>query len=163
MHLFDIDVPGKITFIESDTLSAGNEFTVINTEWGKFGIGICFDMRFPELCRYYQEQGCDVMVFPGAFNMTTGPAHWELLLRARAVDYQMFVCGISPARDEKSSYTAWGHSSVVNPWGEVISTTDHQPSIITATVNLEEVASIRKQIPVSTQRRISQPLSVNKS
>uniref|UniRef100_A0A7S4HYP6 CN hydrolase domain-containing protein n=1 Tax=Vannella robusta TaxID=1487602 RepID=A0A7S4HYP6_9EUKA len=161
VHLFDVDVPGKITFIESDTLSAGNSFTVIETEYANFGVGICFDVRFPEFTRYYQEKGCNVMVFPGAFNMTTGPAHWELLLRSRAVDYQMFVCGVSPARDENSSYTAWGHSSIINPWGEVISTTEHQPAIITAKIDLEEVHSIRKQIPVIQQRRISSDLALS--
>lgn len=89
VHLFDIDIPGKITFRESETLSAGESVTVVDTDYGRFGVGICYDVRFPELAAICAARGCQVLVYPGAFNMTTGPAHWELLMRARAVDNQV--------------------------------------------------------------------------
>jgi len=117
--LFDIDVPGKITFKESDTLSPGDNLTIIDSPWGKIGVGICYDIRFPELAMLMREKGVGLMVYPGAFNTTTGPLHWELLQRARAVDNQVFVATASPARNPDSSYQAWGHSSLISPWGEV--------------------------------------------
>jgi omega-amidase len=85
VHLFDIDVPGKITFKESDTLSPGNQVTVFDTPYCKIGVGICYDIRFPELSMLMKNAGAKFLMFPGAFNLTTGPAHWELLARARAV------------------------------------------------------------------------------
>lgn len=154
VHLFDIDVPGKITFKESDTLSPGNEISVFETPFCRIGLGICYDIRFPELSAALCQKGAQVLIFPGAFNLTTGPAHWELLQRARAVDNQLYVAAISPARSENADgYQAWGHSSVVNPWGEVIATTDEKPSIVYADLDMEQVAEMRKNIPTSQQKR----------
>ena len=90
IHLFDIDVPGRIKFKESDSLTAGNEITVIDSPWGKIGVGICYDIRFPELATIMRQRGCRLFVYPGAFNLITGPAHWELLQRAR-VSYLTFI------------------------------------------------------------------------
>ena len=104
MHLFDIDVKGKIYFKESDTLSAGNDFTIINTDLATIGIGICYDIRFVELSRIMALNGAEILIFPGAFNLTTGPAHWELLFRSRALDNQVYAIGVAPALDEDASY-----------------------------------------------------------
>lgn len=153
MHLFDINVPGKIRFQESETLSPGNQFTMFDTPLCKIGVGICYDIRFAELAQIYAKKGCKLLIYPGAFNMTTGPAHWELLTRARAVDNQLYVATVSPARDESASYIAWGHSSAVNPWGEVIATTEHQESIVFVDIDLDMVDQIRGQIPVTLQKR----------
>jgi omega-amidase len=97
IHLFDIDIPGKITFKESKTLTAGQDLTVVDTDVGRIGIGICYDIRFQELAMLYAARGAHLLCYPGAFNMTTGPLHWELLQRARAADNQVFrtlVCWI---------------------------------------------------------------------
>lgn len=153
VHLFDIDVPGKIRFQESETLSPGNTFTVFDTPLCKIGIGICYDIRFAEMAQIYAKKGCQLLIYPGAFNMTTGPAHWELLQRARAVDNQLFVAAVSPARDESASYVAWGHSTVVSPWGEVIATTEHGESIVYADIDLSLVEQTRNQIPITVQKR----------
>ena len=153
MHLFDIDVPGRITFKESETLSPGNNITTFDMPHGKVGVGICYDIRFPEQSQLMREAGCKLLVFPGAFNMTTGPAHWELLQRGRALDNQLYVCTVSPARDESASYHAWGHSSVVSPWGDVVATTAHEPDIVFAELDFEKVEEIRTNIPVSKQKR----------
>ncbi|KAF8502550.1 carbon-nitrogen hydrolase [Hysterangium stoloniferum] len=153
VHLFDIDIPGKITFKESTTLSAGNKLTHFDTEFGRIGVGICYDVRFPEMAMIAARKGCAAMIYPGAFNLTTGPMHWELLQRARAVDNQIFVAMCSPARDLNADYHAWGHSTVVNPYGEVIATTDERESIIYANIDPELMDSTRAGIPVNSQRR----------
>lgn len=153
IHLFDIDVPGKIRFQESETLSPGDSLSVIDTPFCKIGVGICYDIRFAELAQLYTKKGCQLLVYPGAFNMTTGPAHWELLQRARALDNQVYVATASPARDDKASYVAWGHSTVVSPWGEVIVKAGADETIITADIDLQYLAEIRQQIPIHTQRR----------
>ena len=156
VHLFDIDIPGKITFKESDSLSSGDTMTIVDTPWGGVGVGICYDMRFPEMALLMrQEKGCNILVYPGAFNMVTGPAHWELLQRARAVDNQVFVLTCSPARDTAPDavYTAWGHSTVINPWGEVVQKADSEPAIIYADLDLKEVDTIRSNIPYWQQKR----------
>ncbi|XP_030583529.1 omega-amidase NIT2 [Archocentrus centrarchus] len=153
IHLFDINIPGKIRFQESETLSAGNSLSVFDTSFCKVGVGICYDMRFAELAQLYSRKGCQLLVYPGAFNMTTGPTHWELLQRARALDNQVYVATASPARDETASYVAWGHSTVVNPWGDVISKAGPEEAVVYADIDLQYLADVRQQIPITSQRR----------
>jgi omega-amidase len=160
VHLFDINVPGGITFFESDTLSSGSQVTSFSTPWCNIGIGICYDIRFPEYALLLAKT-CQMLIYPGAFNLVTGPAHWELLQRGRAVDTQCYVLTASPARtvsnDESKGryppYTAWGHSTVVAPWGDVIATTDEKESIVVADIDLTKVDAMRQSIPVRNQRR----------
>lgn len=116
MHLFDIDIPGRITFKESETLSAGSSFATLSlaSPW-RAGLGICYDIRFPEFASVLTRSECNLLLFPGAFNTVTGPLHWHLLLRARAVDAQSYLIGASPARNPASAYQAYGHSLVVSP------------------------------------------------
>eukprot|EP00211_Chloroparvula_japonica_P016932 CAMPEP_0119134258 /NCGR_PEP_ID=MMETSP1310-20130426/16174_1 /TAXON_ID=464262 /ORGANISM="Genus nov. species nov., Strain RCC2339" /LENGTH=289 /DNA_ID=CAMNT_0007125033 /DNA_START=144 /DNA_END=1009 /DNA_ORIENTATION=- len=156
VHLFDIDVPGKIRFMESETLSPGESPTTFDTEYGKIGVAICYDLRFPELSHVMAHQlGCVFLCFPGAFNTTTGPLHWELLLRARASDNQSFVAGVSPARNPDSKYQAWGHTSVIDPMARVLSTTEHNPDIVYADIDLSLIPETRSAIPIRNQRRHS--------
>ncbi|XP_076054632.1 omega-amidase NIT2 [Oratosquilla oratoria] len=153
IHLFDIDVPGGITFKESETLSAGHSFTTFDMPGCKVGVGICYDIRFAELAQIYNQMGCKLLLYPGAFNTTTGPAHWELLQRGRAVDNQVYVAAVSPARDESATYHAWGHTTVVNPWGEVIATTEHEEGIVYADLDLGYVEKVRDMVPIGKQKR----------
>ena len=153
MHLFDIDVPGKIRFMESDTLSSGDEFNVINMGQYNLGLGICYDMRFPELSRILALNNSDIIIFPGAFNYTTGPSHWKLLLRSRALDNQVYVLACSPSSDENSSYNAYGHSMIVDPWGTVINEAESNEEIIYGILDLDKIKKIREQIPVLKNRR----------
>ena len=148
MHLFDINVPGKIYFKESDTLQAGEEITVIETEFGKIGVAICYDVRFPEMFRAMALKGAEMVVLPGAFNMTTGPAHWELLLRTRAVDNQVYVVAASPSRDTEGVYTAWGHSLIVDPWGEVLEQAGSCEEVLVGAIDSAQVARVRQRLPV---------------
>ncbi|KAK9844016.1 hypothetical protein WJX81_001969 [Elliptochloris bilobata] len=163
VHLFDIDIPGGITFRESNTLSPGGAGTVVDTDAGRLGIGICYDIRFPELAMLYANRGAQLLVYPGAFNMTTGPAHWELLQRARAVDNQLFVATCSPARNPDASYQAWGHSTVVSPWAEVLATLDEKPGIVYADLDYAELETRRLNMPVADQKRGDLYLLVDKS
>ncbi|OKL61324.1 Hydrolase [Talaromyces atroroseus] len=153
-HLFDIDIPGKITFKESEVLSPGNKITIINLpEYGKIGLAICYDVRFPELAMVAARKGAFLLVYPGAFNTTTGPMHWSLLGRARAVDNQVYVALCSPARDIKATYHAYGHSLVASPNADILGELDEKEDIVYADLNNETIETSRKGIPVYTQRR----------
>eukprot|EP01119_Soliformovum_irregulare_P002061 TRINITY_DN1211_c0_g2_i2.p1 TRINITY_DN1211_c0_g2~~TRINITY_DN1211_c0_g2_i2.p1 ORF type:complete len:211 (-),score=42.57 TRINITY_DN1211_c0_g2_i2:579-1211(-) len=153
VHLFDIDVPGKITFKESTTLSPGDTITTFRTRYGTMGVGICYDIRFPELAQLMAARGAKFLIYPGAFNMTTGPAHWELLQRARAVDNNTFVAAVAPARNPESVYQSWGHSTLVSPWGKVIASLEEKEGILYADIDLTEVDAMRQQIPCWSQKR----------
>lgn len=153
VHLFDIDIPGRISFRESDTMKAGDHLTVVRHRSLCFGLLICYDIRFPELSRLAALQGAELLVVPAAFNLTTGPLHWELLMRSRAVDNQCFLAAASPARNLRASYQAWGHSMVVDPWGGIIAQADDRENLLLASVNLDLVEEARRQIPVLQQRR----------
>ena len=148
VHLFDVNIKDGIRFQESDILSSGNQVTVVNTEYCKIGIAICFDMRFSEFYRDMSKAGAKLIVTPGAFNMTTGPAHWELLIRARALDNQLFHAAVSPARDIEASYVAYGNSMLCDPWGNILVRAGEKEQVIISDIDLDMVDSIREQIPV---------------
>ncbi len=153
MHMFDINVRGRQVFRESDTLTPGTKMTVFDTEFGKMGLCICFDFRFTDLAAAMADAGAKVIIVPAAFNMTTGPAHWELMFRGRAVDNQVFTVGTSPARNAGDAYVAWGHSMVVSPWGEVLAELDEKSGAAFTKIDLDEVEKVRAQLPIFTARQ----------
>lgn len=153
VHLFDIQVEGGQHFQESAVLTAGDHATVFGTEFGRFGLCICYDFRFPELGRTMALLGAKVILVPAAFNMTTGPAHWELMFRSQAVNNQVYVIGTAPARDEQGCYVSWGHSMVADPWGRTIGMLDEKPGIQWTEIDLDLVESVREQLPLLKQRR----------
>lgn len=153
MHLFDIDVLGGQRFKESDTLTAGNEITIFDTEFGKMGLCICYDIRFPELCRIMALQGANIIITPAAFNMTTGPAHWEILFRTRALDNQVYTIGVAPARDVNSDYVSYGNSIVASPWGNVLTRLSEKEEIAFCNIDLNEINKVRQQLPMLAHRR----------
>jgi omega-amidase len=126
---------------------------VVDTPVGRLGIGICFDIRFSEMAAVQANAGAHVLVYPGAFNTVTGPLHWELLQRARAVDNQLFVLTCSPARTPGGGYQAWGHSTAVGPFGEVLATTDELPGNVYAELDWSQIDARRRAIPLAAQRR----------
>lgn len=152
-HLFDIDVAGGQRFRESDTLSPGNQITTFDTEFGVMGLCICFDLRFEELARCMALRGAKVLFVPAAFNMTTGPAHWELLFRQRAVDNQCFTVGVSPARNESASYIAYGNSLAVDPWGRVLVRASSEETSLYVDLDLSQIDAVRAQLPILAARR----------
>lgn len=153
-HLFDVQLNSGLAFKESDTLTPGEAVTVIATDLCQIGIAVCYDMRFPELLRLMALAGAQVILIPAAFNMTTGPAHWEMILRMRAVDNQVYVVGASPARNEAASYVAYGHSLVVEPWGRVIAEADIREEIIMAEIDLDHLRRVRAELPLLQHRRL---------
>lgn len=153
VHLFDIDIAGGQRFRESDTFSPGADLTVFDTPLGRFGVVICFDIRFPELMQLMALYGAEAVFVPASFNMTTGPAHWQLLFRARALDAQIFLLGCSAARDARSRYVAYGHSLAISPWGTVLAELGAQPETLLVTLNLDEALRTRAQIPVMAGAR----------
>jgi omega-amidase len=165
LHLFDVDVPGGIRFRESDSLSGGERITVLPPEGDPLGTGlkappglgllICYDIRFPELALLMQQrQGCTLLACPAAFNTTTGPRHWHLLMRARAVDTQCFLLACSSARPtNEAAYPSYGHSLMVDPWGSVIAEAGIGEQVLHAELDLSQVALARQAIPTSQQRR----------
>ena len=153
MHLFDIDVKGGQSFKESESLTPGNSICVFNTPYCKIGLCICFDMRFPELSRLMVLKGAQIIIVPAAFNMTTGPPHWESMFKQRAIDNQCFTIGVAPARNEKASYISYANSIVVNPWGNIIYRANEKESFDVFDIDLSEINSIRKQLPLLSARR----------
>lgn len=153
LHLFDIDIPGKMTFQESATLAPGGAFQVIRHDTLCFAVFICYDVRFPELARLAALQGARVLVIPAAFNRTTGPLHWDLLMRSRALDNQVFVAAASPAFNPQASYGAWGHSMVVDPWGRIQAQAGDEEELLLTDLDLSLIDEVRAQIPVFQQRR----------
>lgn len=153
VHLFDIDVTGGQTFKESDTLTAGDHDTVFDTEFGRMGVILCFDIRFPELARMMVNDGAKAIFVPAAFNMTTGPAHWELSFRTRALDNQIYMIGCAPMRDESAEYISWGHSIVTDPWGRVIDMLDEKEGVLLTELDLDYEEQVREELPLLKSRR----------
>lgn len=153
MHMFDIDTP-TMSFTESDTLTAGNSVTTVKTKLGNISLAICYDIRFPELWSLISQNKTDITLLPAAFNKTTGPLHWEVLIRSRAIDTQAYVVATSPGQYENPYYIAWGHSMVVDPWGKILTEAKKAEEIIYAQITGEKINSVREEIPVLKARRI---------
>lgn len=160
LHLFDIDIPGGMTFQESKTLTGGNRVTVFECSLGRFGLGICYDLRFPEPATIACRLGAAAVFYPGAFNTTTGPRSWELLLRSRATDNQLYVIGCSPARPSKEeiegpqrAYPTYGYTLLADPWGQVAAGLDEKEGILKVQLKRSEIITARDNVPISRQRR----------
>ncbi|TGJ83456.1 hypothetical protein E0Z10_g5281 [Xylaria hypoxylon] len=162
VHLFDIDIPGKITFRESDVLTAGDKLTLVDLPgYGRIAVAICYDVRFPELATIAARRGAFALIYPGAFNLTTGPLHWRLQGQARAMDNQCYVALCSPARDLSASYHAWGHSLIVDPMAQVVVEAEETEAIVSWELNGAKIDETRKNIPISSQRRFDVYPDVN--
>ena len=135
LHLFDVNIKNGIHFKESRILSAGDQITLADTEFGPVGVAICFDIRFPELFRIMADK------------------HWDLALRSRAVDNQCYIIACSSGRDTSAEYCAWGHSSVVNPWGEITNQLDEKEGILYSLIDLDLVDKVRKELPILSSLR----------
>ncbi len=146
VHLFDVDLPG-MRFHESHTFTPGTEITVFDTEFGRMGLAICFDVRFPELFRAMARRGAEVIFLPAQFNMTTGPAHWEATLRTRAVDNEVFFVAASAARYVGFSYECWGHSMILDPYGTALAAADETEQTLIAEIDPDRIAEVRAQLP----------------
>jgi predicted amidohydrolase len=153
IHLFDVDIAGGFRFMESETLSPGDGMTVVDSSFGRIGVAICYDVRFPGLFSAMADAGAELIALPAAFSMATGPAHWDLLMAARALDSQTYFAACSPARDLSAPYHAYGHSCVISPWGEFCAKADHREAVVCADIDREYLAEVRAQLPLRKQRR----------
>jgi predicted amidohydrolase len=156
IHLFDVDIPGGVSFAESDTCKPGDGTAVADTPLGRFGLSICYDLRFGEQYRRLVEEGAEILTIPSAFTLATGKDHWEPLLRARAIENQSYV--IAPAQhgrhDDGGLRESWGHAMIVDPWGIPVATASDGPGLALAEIDLERVARMRRAIPVAAHRRL---------
>ena len=153
VHLFDIYAHGQQVFKESDTLTGGDSFSTFDTEFCKMAVNICFDIRFPESSRLPALAGARVIFNPAAFNMTTGPAHWELGFRQRAVENQVYMVGTSTARDPGAGYVSYGHSIITDPWGNILMQKDEKPGVTVTELDLDYIDVIRSKLPLLSARR----------
>lgn len=153
VHLFDINVEGGISFQESKTLTAGKDLTIFDTEFCKVGVAICYDVRFMEWSRLMALAGAKLIILPAAFNMTTGPAHWDLTMRMRALDNQLYFAAASPARDMDGIYQAYGNSCIADPWGGFVAHADEKEGILYGELDLARVDKIRGELPILQHRR----------
>ena len=148
IHLFDADTPDGKSYRESNAFAPGEQAVVAKTAWANLGLSICYDMRFAYLYRALAKQGADMIAVPAAFTVPTGRAHWEVLLRARAIETGAFVMAPAQGGLHEDGRTTYGHSLVAGPWGEVIARLDHDhPAILTATLDFAEVARARQALP----------------
>ena len=153
LHLFDVHIAGGQHFKESDVLSPGSARTIFTVDGIKIGLCICFDIRFPELFRAMALDGAQAVIVPAAFNMTTGPMHWELSFRMRAVDNQIFTLGVAPAQDKTGAYVSYANSIVCTPWGKQLVRAGFEAALLFADIDFAEVSAVRQQLPLLSARR----------
>jgi len=153
VHLFDVDLPGGVSFMESSVFSPGGRITTADVLGLKVGLAVCYDVRFPEMFRLMALAGAEAALVPGAFNPVSGPAHWELHLRGRAVENTMYVAGVSGISPPEAVYQAWGHSMVVDPFGEVLVNLGRAEGVGLAELDPARLREVRERLPLLRQRR----------
>ncbi len=155
IHLFDASVEaGGVSYRESRYTVAGDQVVVVNTPVARIGLSICYDLRFPELYRTMQASGVELICVPSAFTHPTGRAHWHSLLRARAIENMCYIVAANQSVQEPKSRRCYGHSMIVDPWGQVLCQQVAGEGIITATVNLAELYAMRAEFPVLQHRKL---------
>lgn len=156
VHLFDVSVPetGEV-YRESASIEAGSERVVVDTPFGRIGLAVCYDLRFPEFFRTMSQQGVDILVFPAAFTYETGAAHWEVLLRARAIENLCYVIAPNQGGVHANGRRTFGHSMVIDPWGKVLDCLDTGEGFALAEIELDRLAKVRAAFPVLNHRRFN--------
>ncbi len=152
MHMFDVDFKG-LRSRESLVFNSGESINVVDTELGKIGIIICYDIRFPEMARSLALQGAEIILVPAAFNTISGVAHWDIFSRCRAVENQVFLAAACPARDTNSQYVTYGHSIIIDPWGTVLAEAGIEEEIIFADISKDKLEEIRGRMPLLQHMR----------
>lgn len=155
IHLFDADVRDGIgSYRESNRLEPGSLPVCVQTPWGAMGLATCYDLRFPEYFRLLREQGALLVTLPSAFTYSTGEAHWEVLLRARAIENQVFMIGANQGGDHGGGRRTWGQSCVISPWGELLASASEMGSqYVLAQLDFAQLDDVRQRMPVIRHRR----------
>ena len=154
IHLFDVDLPDGTKLLESETVEAGAEPVVAVARFGKLGLSVCYDLRFPELYRAHADRGAHFLTVPSAFTPQTGKDHWEVLLRARAIEGQAFVLAAAQCGHHSPDRSSHGHSMIIDPWGIVLAQAGDRPAVIEAECDLDELGRIRAAVPALANRRL---------
>lgn len=158
LHVFDVDLPNGETYRESSGVRPGDRAVIAETPWGRLGLTVCYDLRFPHLFRALAKAGASLIAVPAAFTVSTGEAHWETLLRARAIETGAFVLAPAQGGAHEDGRRTWGRSTVVAPWGEVIARLDNDaPGVLFADLDLAAVDKARLAIPALTHDRDFDP------
>lgn len=151
IHLFDAQVSDTESYRESATYIAGDKTVICDVEQAKIGLSICYDLRFPALYRHYAQSGANILSIPAAFTVPTGQSHWDVLLRARAIETGSFVVAAAQGGQHEDGRSTYGHSKIINPWGDVLAELAHdKPDYLWADINLNEVDKFRRRIPAWT-------------
>ena len=160
IHLFDVDLPTGESWRESAMYQAGNEAVIVDgTPVGRLGLTICYDLRFPELFQRLSEAGAEVIAVPAAFTVPTGRAHWQVLMRARAIEAELFIVAAAQAGRHEDGRETYGHSLVADPWGELLLEMGGEPGLAFAEIDLDRIAEVRARIPVHQHRRPISPMA----
>jgi predicted amidohydrolase len=155
IHLFDVElVDSNEQYTESETIEPGNEVVVLDTPFGRMGLSVCYDLRFPELFRQQLEAGMEIIVLPSAFTAITGRAHWEVLVRARAIENLCYVIAPDQGGYHLNGRETFGHSMIVDPWGTVLNSLARGPGVVCADVELGRLNSARRNFPSIQHRRL---------
>jgi predicted amidohydrolase len=155
IHLFDVAIPGRVEVRESNRMSAGSEVVCVDTDFGRIGLSICYDLRFPELYRRLAFDGARLVCIPSAFTHPTGAAHWEVLLRARAIENQVYVVAPNQVGPTKDGPPVWGGSSIVDPWGAVVARAPDAECVIVAEIDFGRLEEIRRGLPCLEHARLT--------
>jgi predicted amidohydrolase len=157
IHMFDIDLPGGESYRESNAYRPGAETVVAETPWGRLGMSVCYDVRFPHLYRALAQAGADYLAVPSVFTVPTGQAHWHVLLRARAIENGSFVFAPAQWGEHTAGRKSYGHSLIVDPWGEVMADGGEAVGIVTARIDPAKIAEARGMVPSLTHDRAFTP------
>ena len=147
IHMFDVNINKKETHRESDTFQAGSNIILLNIDKIKIGFTICYDLRFPNLFRKIAKKGAQIILMPAAFTVPSGKAHWEVMLRSRAIENSLFLVATDMCGTHHTNRKTYGHSLLVNPWGKIVAKAKTKPKILNTKINLEEVEHARNKIP----------------
>ena len=147
IHMFDVNISNKETHRESNTFRAGKNIAILNLNNIKIGFTICYDLRFPNLFRRLAKKGSEVILMPAAFTVPSGKAHWEIMIRSRAIENSLFIIATNMCGTHHNNRKTYGHSMLVNPWGKIITKASSKSSILNTEINLDEVRNVRKKIP----------------
>ncbi|NTS75878.1 carbon-nitrogen hydrolase family protein [Catenovulum sp. SM1970] len=154
IHLFDVQVADNTgQYLESATTTAGQHICCFDTPFGKVGVAVCYDLRFPELFRLMQSAGADVICLPSAFTKVTGDAHWQPLLQARAIENQVFVIAANQTGEHANGRQTWGHSMVINSWGEVMCNQEDKVGLCQQQINFTDLQTTREKMPNLAHRQ----------
>ena len=147
IHMFDVNINKKEPHRESDTFQAGSNIVLLNIDKIKIGFTICYDLRFPNLFRKIAKKGAQIILMPAAFTVPSGKAHWEVMLRSRAIENSLFIIATNMCGTHHTDRKTYGHSMLINPWGKIISQAKSKQKILNTVINIEEVKNVRNKIP----------------